>query len=144
MTVIVRLPKGHFIGSGTGRDDGYYCDVLSSGVNLFLVEGFLFLFSPLSFIVWDIEKKLAASSQYNRKNKTLIVCYFLQESSNVKGSSLYVIRNAHTAFLLRTFAIPAHEPFLSEIQGLLCVLFVCLFVFLFCHKSVTCSSMYKH
>ena len=26
-------------GVGMGRDDGYYCDVLSSGVKLFIVEG---------------------------------------------------------------------------------------------------------
>ena len=26
-------------GAGMGRDDGHYCDVLSSGVNVFLVEG---------------------------------------------------------------------------------------------------------
>ena len=33
--------------AGMGRDDGHYHDVLSSGVNLFLVEGSLFLFHPL-------------------------------------------------------------------------------------------------
>ena len=32
--------------------------------------------------------------------KALIVCWFLQESSKVKGSSLHIIWNAHTAFLL--------------------------------------------
>ena len=32
--------------------------------------------------------------------RVLIVCYFLQESSNVKESSLHEIRNADTAFFL--------------------------------------------
>ena len=32
--------------------------------------------------------------------RALIVCYFLQESSKVKESTLHVICNAHTAFLL--------------------------------------------
>ncbi len=32
--------------------------------------------------------------------RALIVCYFLLESSKVKESSLYVMWNVHTAFLL--------------------------------------------
>ncbi len=34
-------------GAGMGRDDGHYCDVQSSGVNLFLIEGSQLLFHPL-------------------------------------------------------------------------------------------------
>ena len=33
-------------GAGMGRDDGHYCDVLSSGVNLSLVEGSWAAFIP--------------------------------------------------------------------------------------------------
>ncbi len=32
--------------------------------------------------------------------RVLIICYFLQESSKVKASSLHEIQNADTAFLL--------------------------------------------
>ncbi len=45
-------------GAGMGRDDGYYCDVLTSGVNLFLAEGSSFYSIHWSFIVLDL---LAAS-----------------------------------------------------------------------------------
>ena len=41
-------------GAGMGRDDGYYCGVLSSGVNLFLVEGSSFHSIHWSFIVRDL------------------------------------------------------------------------------------------
>ncbi len=47
-------------GAWMGRDDGYYCGVLSSGVNLFLVKGSSFYFTHWSFIVRGI---LAASCQ---------------------------------------------------------------------------------
>ncbi len=41
-------------GAGMGRDAGYYCDVLSSGVNLFFVEGSSFYSIHWSFIVQDL------------------------------------------------------------------------------------------
>ncbi len=41
-------------GISMGKDDGYYCDVLSSGVNLFLVQGSPFCFTHWSFIVQDL------------------------------------------------------------------------------------------
>ncbi len=34
-------------GAAMGRDDGHYCDMLSFGVNVFLVKGSSFLFHPL-------------------------------------------------------------------------------------------------
>ena len=47
-------------GAGMGRDDGYYCDVLPSGVNWFHVGGSSFYSIHWSFIVKDL---LAASWQ---------------------------------------------------------------------------------
>ncbi len=55
-------------GAWMGRDDGHYCDVQSSGVNLFLVEGSKFLFHPLVTYRPIKKNKLAASCQYISSN----------------------------------------------------------------------------
>ncbi len=45
ITCALQLPKLEYVfrraifGAGMGRDDGHYCDVLSSGVYVFIVEG---------------------------------------------------------------------------------------------------------
>ncbi len=52
-------------GAGMGRDDWYYWDVLSSGVNLFLVECSSFYSIQWSFIIKDL---LAASWKYISSN----------------------------------------------------------------------------
>ena len=56
---MVRLRKSDLC-AGMGRNDEYYCDVLSSGVNLFLVNGSSLYSIHWSFIVQDL---LAASWQ---------------------------------------------------------------------------------
>ena len=48
--------------------------------------------------------------------RALIVCYFFQESSKVKVSSLYVIWNVHTAFLLLWGSVVRIEFWLHTIQ----------------------------
>ena len=47
MVVLEYVFRRGIFGAWMGRDDGHYCDVQSSGVNLFLVEGSKFLFHPL-------------------------------------------------------------------------------------------------
>ncbi len=42
--------------------------------------------------------------------RALIICQFLQESSKVEESSLHVIRNAHTTFLLCGTDISSRVP----------------------------------
>ncbi len=61
-------------GADMCRDDGHYCDVLSSRVNLFLVievSGFYSI--HWLFIVWDLECKLAASYQYTSNTLCIAV-----------------------------------------------------------------------
>ncbi len=46
-SILWYVSRKAIFGAGMGRDDGYYCGVLSSGVNLFLVEGSSFYSHPL-------------------------------------------------------------------------------------------------
>ncbi len=57
------LKRAIFGAAGMGRDDGYYCGVLFSGVSFVSCWTLQVLFIHWSFIVWDLENKLAVSCQ---------------------------------------------------------------------------------
>ncbi len=95
-------------GAGMGRDDGYYCGVLSSGVNLFLVEGSSFYSIHSSFIV----RGLLAASRQLLYQVTYTIAHVVANTRHLQSS--YILCNSETKDEDRTTRVSFHIKRISN------------------------------